>query len=200
MARLWKEKARRASNEEALRRSQWFQFRKLLLPMMRGESVRDYMERNLDQSLVGQVYDVFIIMLSLFQVLVFVWFNRFGPGKNADGSDFVEPLWSEYIEIIFGVIFSFDYILRFYVARSRVNYVSSAFAIVDLLTVLPVWITVCLNLAMSGSIFTPQGGSLSNQAAQQMEQTAILRPIRVLRVRFLFSYAHGVKLATEDVL
>ena len=110
MARLWKEKARRASNEEDLQRSSWFQFRKLLLPMMRGESIREYVERNLDQSLAGQVFDVVIILLSLFQVLVFVVFNRDGPGKDSTGADILEPLWSEYIEIIFGVIFTFDYV------------------------------------------------------------------------------------------
>ena len=158
--------------------------------MMRGESIREYIERNLDQSLVGQLYDVLVIFLSLFQVLVFVSFNRHGPGKSEDGQDFIEPLWSEYIEIIFGVIFTFDYVLRFYVARSRLGYVFSYFPIVDLLTVLPVWITVGLNIVLTGSIFTQHGVMPSNLAAQEsLDQTSILRPIRVLRaLRILRAY------------
>eukprot|EP00659_Diplonema_papillatum_P010372 gene10372-15972_t len=49
-------------------------------------------------------------------------------------------LWIKIVESVFAVIFALDYSVRFYVAESRLRYFLSLFAMVDLITIVPVFL------------------------------------------------------------
>jgi hypothetical protein len=135
-------------------------------PQLKGESLRSWLGKNLDYALAGQLLDVVMIILSLMLVAIFVWHNWCGL-QEADYA------WMNVLEYTTGTIFTIDYCVRFYAAEDRIAYTLGPFSIIDILTVLPVWLELvfeALNLPLSGS-------------------RKILRPIRVLRaLRVLRAY------------
>jgi hypothetical protein len=107
-----------------------------------------------------------MIVLSLLLVATFV-------AHNWEALQDTDPFWMKVMEYVTGVIFTVDYITRFYAASDRFKYTIGFFSIVDLLTVAPVWIELIMSEAGISA-----GGART-----------ILRPIRVLRaLRVLRAY------------
>lgn len=75
----------------------------------------------------------------------------------------------DYFELFFTVLFTLEYIVRIYVATHRWNYVKSFFGLVDLLAILPVYISIIL----------PGAQSLT-----------VIRGLRVVRVFRVFKLGH----------
>jgi voltage-gated potassium channel len=134
---------------------------------MRGESYQLWIQRNLDNSLFGQILDLVMITISLMLVGMFIQHNWYGMADD-------DPPWMALVEIVTGAIFTLDYFVRMYAADDTFAYVFGPFSIIDILTVAPVWLQIILENTMSGS----------NDSHKKF-----LRPIRVLRaLRVLRAY------------
>ena len=56
-----------------------------------------------------------------------------------DGPEATEqPTWMAMAELVFTLFFMVDYLMHFYAAESRLAYLTSFFALIDLVTIVPV--------------------------------------------------------------
>jgi hypothetical protein len=149
----------------AIGKTEYFQ------PRMRGESIRSWLNVILEHSLLGNIIDVVMIMLSLLLVLTFIV-------HNWEELQDIDPPWMKVLEIGTGVIFTVDYITRFYAAVERFQYVIGFFSIVDLLTVAPVWIELALS----------EAGVDSGSARTYLRPIRVLRALRVLRAYRILNF------------
>lgn len=136
---------------------------------LRGESPRQYLHMILESSRLSTYIDTLQIILSLLLVgfaIFLVW----------DGPEATEPpTWMAMAELVFTLFFLVDYLMHFYAAESRLAYVTSFFALIDLVTIVPV-------------VFR-WGVSLSTATSVSEVQTIWRGPVRVLRaLRILRAY------------
>ncbi len=80
----------------------------------------------------GIIYQNALILMSVFSC--FEYIVETYQGNNIPKSLFL-------LEKIFAGIFSFDWLLAFFLADHKLTHVTSFFSMVDLLTVIPIWIT-----------------------------------------------------------
>lgn len=93
--------------------------------------------------------------------------------------------WKWYIEISLTAFFALDYCLALFLAPSKLRYLFSAFAIVDLLTILPVFIPIFLQGRREGTVNL--GILRVVRVLRVLRAYATLRPVRrVRRGRLLF--------------
>ncbi len=81
---------------------------------------------------LGKSIDLFIIALNLFTVCIFIletYFHSVYPGL----------FWT--IEIVTVSIFILEYILRFWVAKHKINHIFHFYSIIDLIAIIPTFIT-----------------------------------------------------------
>lgn len=112
----------------------------------------------------GKIFDVALIIAIILSLLV-TTIESVASIKN----QFPELFF--YIEFFFTIIFTIEYILRIYLSTHKLNYVRSFFGMVDLLAILPFYI----------SLFIP--------GAQSLMVIRGLRVIRVFRVLKLGNYS-----------
>ena len=150
------------------------------------------------QSLFGQLLDIVIIFLSLIQVVIFIVINLEGPGKGPInwvepysryperanwGDPYLEqePTWVRQVEIGFGFFFTVEYLIRLSVARDRTRHFFSIFPLVDLVTVLPIWIEIIiLQLDLS---------KRSDSLATTFRPIRVLRALRIFRAYRLLQFS-----------
>ena len=90
--------------------------------------------------------------------------------------DSVESVWSQYgawlvgIEWVFTIVFTIEYMIRLYVAKSAFRYARSFFGIVDLLSILPTFL----------DLFLP--------GAHYLMSLRVLRALRIFRVLKMVQY------------
>ena len=117
----------------------------------------------------GKYFDIFVILCILLSVFVVMLDSvRYFRAEYAD--------LLHYIEWVFTILFTIEYILRLICVRSRVRYATSFFGIIDLLAIIPTY----LSLFLPGSQF--------------------LLTIRILRVLRIFRILKLVKYLTEAEL
>ncbi len=84
------------------------------------------------RSTYGIIYQNCLIIMSVFSC--FEYIVETYQGENIPNSLFL-------LEKIFAGIFSFDWLLSFFLADHKLTHITSFFSMVDLLTVIPIWIT-----------------------------------------------------------
>jgi voltage-gated potassium channel len=116
----------------------------------------------------GRAFDVFLLLCILVSVLVAMLETVSGVRTR-----FESPLrlagWA------FTVLFSVEYLLRFYSAEGRLKYALSFFGVIDFLAVAPAYV----------ALFTPVGGMLM--------MVRVLRLLRIFRVFGMASYVEETR-------
>lgn len=87
----------------------------------------------------GKIFDYFI------QVLILISLVSFSIETLPDNSDLTKKILN-IIEIVCVVIFSLEYLLRLFVANNPFRYVFSFYGIIDLLSILPFYLSTTLDL------------------------------------------------------
>ncbi|EQC39529.1 hypothetical protein SDRG_02967 [Saprolegnia diclina VS20] len=107
---------------------------KLIKQRKRGESMRKWVGRNLDNSRLAAILD-------LYQVLLGVIVTGMYSLRNWNAWDTsLDSMTTRYIQAFFGTVFLFDYLLRLYAADNRKAHVLAPLAIMDFLAILPQFI------------------------------------------------------------
>ncbi|KAH9100372.1 hypothetical protein LEN26_015893 [Aphanomyces euteiches] len=147
--------------------------KKLVKPRMRGETFRKWVGRNIDNSLLASSIDIFQVFLGLLVTIIYFnenW-NQFNP--NSETQDLKRLQW------VISAFFTLDYAMRFYAADSRYTFFWSAFAMVDLITILPQWLEVAFE---SYSAFKSKASAMKT-----------LRALRFLRAYRLLIFSKTAK-------
>ncbi|CAK4321694.1 unnamed protein product [Aphanomyces euteiches] len=147
--------------------------KKLVKPRMRGETFRKWVGRNIDNSLLASSIDIFQVFLGLLVTIIYFnenW-NQFNP--NSETQDLKRLQW------VISAFFTLDYAMRFYAADSRYTFFWSAFAMVDLITILPQWLEVAFE---SYSDFKSKASAMKT-----------LRALRFLRAYRLLIFSKTAK-------
>ncbi|RHY77533.1 hypothetical protein DYB30_009311 [Aphanomyces astaci] len=110
--------------------------RKLVKTRMRGETLRKWIGRNIDNSVLALSIDIFQVFLGLLVTIVYFSQNWLEFSPNLESYELIMLQW------VIGIFFSLDYIMRLYAADSRRIFFLSPFALVDLVTILPQWLEV----------------------------------------------------------
>ncbi len=108
-------------------------------------------------------FDIVLLVLIVFSVLVVML------DSVKDIHDFM-GIWFLYLEWIFTIIFTIEFIVRIIVSRKKVKYIRSFYGVIDLLSILPTY----LSLVVTGSHF--------------LIIIRILRMLRVFRILKLSRY------------
>lgn len=151
---------------------------RLCRSQLRGESFRSWMNATLENSTMGQIVDGIQITLSLLLVGLSIWLNWDGPFTAA------EPSWMETTELTFSIVFTVEYAARLYAAENRCAYVVSFFALVDLVTVLPVYATLAIVGNANGA-----EDDISRVRSQFLRPIRVLRALRILRAYRLLAFS-----------
>ncbi|KDO31996.1 hypothetical protein SPRG_19472 [Saprolegnia parasitica CBS 223.65] len=107
---------------------------KLIKQRKRGESLRKWVGRNLDNSRLAAILD-------LYQVLLGVIVTGMYSLRNWDMWDTsLDSMTTRYIQAFFGTVFLSDYLLRLYAADNRKAHILAPLAIMDFLAILPQFI------------------------------------------------------------
>jgi len=111
-------------------------------------------------------FDIVLLVLIIISVLI-VMLDSVSEISNFMGN------WFLYLEWVFTIIFTIEYIVRIIVSRKRVRYIRSFYGIIDLLSILPTY----LSLVLTGSHF--------------LIIIRILRMLRVFRILKLSRYLNA---------
>ncbi|KDO34203.1 hypothetical protein SPRG_19043 [Saprolegnia parasitica CBS 223.65] len=155
-----------------------------LLPPVPDETFRAWTARNLEQAPLCRLNDALLVVLSFVMVEFFMYTNW--SGYSID----VEPaITSAYKFTAIGVLFTIDYVLRFYAAPLRLEYMTSFFAIVDVIGICSTWIEFGLSVMQNSSesknvVLQLRASDVGRQLLsllQVMKSMRILRAYRLLR-------------------
>ena len=113
----------------------------------------------------GAAFDVALLVAVVLSVMAVIL-------ESVDGVRHVAGTWLRVAEWVLTVLFSIEYGLRLYCARSRLHYALSFFGVVDLIAVVPTYVSVLI------------------PGAQSLLVIRVLRLLRVFRVLKLVSF-HG---------
>ncbi|GAB3947887.1 ion transporter [Spirosoma harenae] len=122
----------------------------------------------------GRAFDVTLLFLIIFSVLAVVL-------ESIPSLARTYGFWFDRIEWIFTVLFTFEYILRIISIRQPIRYITSFFGLVDLLAILPSYLT----LFMLG--------------APEFATVRILRLLRVFRILKLGEYTAAASILTYSL-
>lgn len=101
------------------------------------DELRIIVEENKTQR--GRYFDTFI------QVLIFISLLSFAFETLPDNSERIKNLlW--YIEVVTVILFSIEYLLRIYVSRKPFSYIFSFYGLIDLIAILPFYVSHGLDL------------------------------------------------------
>ncbi|TMW66371.1 hypothetical protein Poli38472_004136 [Pythium oligandrum] len=144
--------------------------RQYFSPKASGESFREWVERNLEESYAALLFDAAMAVLSVFMVLFYV-------AVNWDHLVVKNEPWVEAVDFYLNLLFTLEYLMRMYAAHERIDYFVHPQRIIELLVLLPSWVdymTIHLDetLMASGSIDVIRG----------------MRPLRILRTYRLLEF------------
>ncbi|KAJ8577275.1 hypothetical protein ON010_g1930 [Phytophthora cinnamomi] len=138
-----------------------------------GEPLREWVQRNLESSLAGNIFNATTAVLSTFQALFHISLNwtglRIGLDPWMQGTDGKDLL---------NLVFTLEYALHVYAAFDRLEYVFGFFPMVEFAVVLPSWFDL-----IAASIPSITSTSTLPQISR------ILRPLRFVRIFRLVQFA-----------
>jgi hypothetical protein len=150
---------------------------KRLLLSTQFEDSRIKLKKFMSTHAAGHIYNTVLLGLSVLSSIQFIY-DTYDKHPHSQSS-YVNTL----IEVIFSTIFLFDWCLNFYVADNKVKHVTSFYSMVDLLTVVPVWVTYNRTCPVLEDIGTFREAVL--YAVFALTTTRILRALRVRRCAWL---------------
>jgi hypothetical protein len=103
------------------------------------ERFRLQIKQYMATSFVGQSYTLVLLIFSMLSPLQFIYQSYLLP-TSVNYSSRIQVF--NLIEMILAAIFTGDWLLAFFLADHKLSFMSSFFSMVDLMTVIPVWVTV----------------------------------------------------------
>jgi len=137
------------------------------------EAYRVAVKKFLATTTTGRLYDTALLLLSVTSSLEFIYQTYLDPVENAYLIDVMNIA-----EQVLAVVFSLDWLLNFFLAEHRILYISSFYSMIDILTVIPIWVSVYS--------FVPTYSQISNfrdAAVYFFVGMATTRILRALRIR-----------------
>lgn len=102
------------------------------------ENYRLTVKKFLSAHWIGQTYNYTLLILSVLSSLQYIYQLYLDPSKP---HDLVQIAIFPLAEEVLACLFMFDWCLSFFIADHKINHIMSFFSMVDLLTVIPIWIT-----------------------------------------------------------
>ncbi|KAG6612479.1 Calcium-activated potassium channel subunit alpha-1 [Phytophthora cinnamomi] len=136
-----------------------------------GEPLREWVQRNLESSLAGNIFNATTAVLSTFQALFHISLNWTGLRIGLDP-------WMQEVDFSLNLVFTLEYALHVYAAFDRLEYVFGFFPMVEFAVVLPSWFDL-----IAASIPSITSTSTLPQISR------ILRPLRFVRIFRLVQFA-----------
>lgn len=136
------------------------------------EAYRVAVKKFLATTTTGAVYDTLLLLLSVTSSLEFIYQTYLDPVKNAQLIDTFNI-----IEQVLAVVFTLDWMLNFFLAEHRILYISSFYSMIDILTVIPIWVSVYSFVPQYSQISSFRDGVVYFSVG--MATTRILRALRI---------------------
>ncbi|KNC50374.1 uncharacterized protein AMSG_06861 [Thecamonas trahens ATCC 50062] len=95
---------------------------------------RERLDRYLRTSTTGKIMEMTQIVLSILSVVLYIAATYFDS----------EPTWVTVFEILLALFFTYDYVVHFLAARNRIRYVLSPMPMIDVITVVPMYLRMLL--------------------------------------------------------
>ncbi|OQR96521.1 Voltage-gated Ion Channel (VIC) Superfamily [Achlya hypogyna] len=155
---------------------------KLVKDRMRGESFQRWIARNMDNSLLAAILDIFQITLGLVVTLLYFNKNWYGWDTSMDSPTL------RIIHACFGFNFAYDYLLRLYAADNIETYIFSPLAIIEFFTIAPQFVEV---------VFSEDDNRYNYLLFAALK---CLRPFRCLRCFRLLAFAKTARIRETGML
>jgi len=146
----------------------------------RYERYRAYLKKQREVSWLGQTYDFCLLILSVLSPLEFIYSTYILAGTD-------QSVTQAYVEFILACIFTFDWAFCFYLAENKYLFFTNFFAMVDLLTVIPIWVNAPFAGNVSCKYYT-QVYSFADVMAYIVCGLATTRILRAFRIRRRLSF------------
>ncbi len=131
----------------------------------------------------GRVFELFI------QFLIVVSLVTFSIETLPDLSDSAQ-MWLRYIEIVTVIFFTLEYLLRLFLAEKKPKFVFSFFGIIDLLAILPFYITTFF-----------LSTSLDLRSVRAFRMLRLFRAFKIIRYSKAISrFHHALLIAREEII
>ncbi len=131
----------------------------------------------------GRVFELFI------QFLIVVSLVTFSIETLPDLSGSAQ-MWLRYIEIVTVIFFTLEYLLRLFLAEKKPKFVFSFFGIIDLLAILPFYITTFF-----------LSGSLDLRSVRAFRMLRLFRAFKIIRYSKAISrFHHALLIAREEII
>jgi voltage-gated potassium channel len=126
---------------------------------------------------IGVLYSNALLVISVASSLQYIYQTYLSP---INSTQVTIISYFDMIEIILAVLFMFDWCLSFFIADHKISFVTSFYSMVDLLTVIPIWITkyglTCFTFSEIHSFF-----DFVIYVICGLKTTRILRALRIKR-------------------
>lgn len=142
-----------------------------LVKRITGEPLREWVQRNLESSLAGNIFSMTMAILSTFQAI-------FHVSLNWTGLRIEFAPWMQELDFSLNLIFTLEYIVHVYAAFDRLEYIVSFFPIVEFAVVLPSWFDLIATYTSS-----------IHYADTLPYVSRMLRPLRFIRIFRLVQFA-----------
>ncbi|OQR98584.1 calcium-activated potassium channel subunit alpha-1 [Achlya hypogyna] len=136
-------------------------------PKRGRESIREYTQHTLEQSLAGSTLNAIMIGLSFIMVYLYihvVWTS--GDNVPSAGISLATK--------IIGAIFTLDYMVRLYAAPLRGSYMTSLASAFDLICIIPTWVEISTTQA--------QLAAFAQQSPNNKQLVLFLRVLKAFRI------------------
>ena len=137
------------------------------------DKTRIFVKKFMTTSLFGYLYDTSLLILSILSCLEFIYQTYLSDSP----ADMIINSNLTYVEMALAALFSFDWLLSFFMAEHKMSHFTSFYSMVDLLTVIPIWVTfntVCPNY---DDIYTAELGIIYILCG--LGTTRVLRALRI---------------------
>ncbi|KAE9012963.1 hypothetical protein PR003_g15058 [Phytophthora rubi] len=162
---------RRAISNKVVRARSKRKPRVYLATRFAGEPLREWVQRNLENSLSGNIFNATMAILSTFQALFHVSLNWSGLRIGLDP-------WMQEVDFSINLAFTLEYALHVYASFDRLEYVVGLFPMVEFAVVLPSWFDL-LAAHVAGISST----------STLLQTSRMLRPLRFIRIFRLVQFA-----------
>ena len=137
------------------------------------EVYRVKIQKYMHTSLFGQLYENLLITAAIFSGCQYIssTYHYYLPEEVLNAY--------QTIEIVLAVIFSWDWVFCFFLADSKIMFTTSFYSMIDLLTVIPIWVTRSYPCMDYNNIDTPADTIVYILCA--ITSTRILRSLRIRR-------------------
>jgi hypothetical protein len=138
----------------------------------------------------GYIYENLLLVLSVLSALEFIYQTYLDVDSDADLIHFFDL-----VEQVLAVLFMLDWLLNCFLSEHRILYITSFYSMIDILTVIPIWVSVYSFVPFYHEIYTFRDG-----VVYFMVSLSTSRILRALRIRKkLMAIEDEVKRCVGDI-